>query len=62
MTLLLEAALFGGLCWNAYELHQIRKISRACYVELNTARWESGMRSIVAKEPQEGSATLRRKA
>lgn len=35
-------ALLGLLAYNAWQLGEIRKLHRACYVELTTARWEQG--------------------
>jgi hypothetical protein len=54
-------ALFLVLCYNAYNLNEIRKISRACFVELNTARWENGV-SVRAKDQGESLTPLRRQA
>ncbi len=62
MTIVEFAALFVVLCFNAYNLNEIRKISRACYVELNTTRWETGMRSAATQNQQEGFSPLRRQA
>jgi hypothetical protein len=70
MTLAFQTALFvmlslllGVICLNAYNLNEIRKISKACYAELNTARWERGKRLVVvAQQEQESSAPLRRQA
>jgi hypothetical protein len=62
MTLNLEFwALFSVLCYNAYCLNEIRKISKACYVELNTTRWENG-RSVRAKDQAESLTPIRRQA
>jgi hypothetical protein len=62
MTLTVEFwALFAVLCYNGWNLNEIRKIVRACYVELNTARWENG-RSVRSKDHGEGLAALRGQA
>lgn len=47
------------LLHNGWQLNEIRKISRACYVELNTTRWENG-KSVRAKDESEGLAAIRR--
>jgi hypothetical protein len=63
MALVLESALLGVLCVNCYNLNEIRKISQACYAELNSTRWENGRRlSVVAKQQQEGLTPLRGQA
>jgi hypothetical protein len=63
MALVLDSALLGVLCFNAYNLNEIRKISQACYAELNATRWERGARlSVVAQEQHESPAPLRRQA
>jgi hypothetical protein len=54
-------ALFCVLCYNAYNLNEIRKISAACFVELNTARWENGA-SLRAKDQGKSFPPLRRQA
>jgi hypothetical protein len=54
-------ALFVVLCYNAYSLNEIRKILRACFVELNTARWESGV-LLRAKDQGQSLPPLRRQA
>jgi hypothetical protein len=62
MTLVLESALLGVLCVNCYNLNEIRKISQACYAELNSARWENGARLSVAQQQKKGVAPLRGQA
>jgi hypothetical protein len=63
MTLNLELwAIFGVLCYNAYCLNEIRKISNACYVELNTTRWENGRSVRIAKDQVESLSPVRRQA
>lgn len=52
-------ALFLVLCYCAWQLNEIRRISRACYVELSTARWEKG-RSVRAKDQLQGLSTVGR--
>lgn len=37
-----EVLFIGALLFNGWQLNEIRKISRACYVELTTGRWEAG--------------------
>lgn len=37
-----EFLLILALLHNGWQLNQIRKVSKACYMELNTARWEAG--------------------
>lgn len=54
-----EWGIFLALIYNAWQLNEIRKISRACYIELNTARWENG-RSVRAKDQREGLASVGR--
>jgi hypothetical protein len=54
-------ALFLVLCYNAYNLNEIRKISRACFIELNTTRWENGA-SVRAKDQGKSLSPLRRQA
>lgn len=45
-------ALFLALVYNGWQLSEIRKISKACYVELVTARWENGC-SVRIKDERE---------
>lgn len=52
-------AIVALLAYNGWQLNEIRKISRACYVELNTTRWENG-KSVRAKDQGEGLTALRR--
>lgn len=46
-------ALAAFLAYNGWQLNEIRKVSRACYVELNTTRWENGKRSGLVAENQD---------
>jgi hypothetical protein len=63
MNLVLEGALLGVLCFNAYNLNEIRKISRACYAELNSSRWERGARlAVISQEQQDSPTPIRRQA
>lgn len=43
MVRIVEILIFLALVYNGWQLNQIRKISRACYIELNTTRWENGL-------------------
>jgi hypothetical protein len=62
-TLGVLCGILGVLCFNARRLNEIRNISRACYAELNSSRWERGARlAVVTQEQQESPAALRRQA
>jgi hypothetical protein len=51
------AALSLALLYNGWQLNEIRRISWACYVELSTARWETGKLARSEKQ-QQGAATV----
>jgi hypothetical protein len=51
--------LFVALAWNGWQLNEIRKLTRASYVELATARWENG-RSVRAKDQRERPSSVGR--
>jgi hypothetical protein len=50
-------ALLLTLVYNAWQLNEIRKISRACYVELTMTRWETG-RSGRSQQSTQSSPAL----
>ena len=52
-------ALLLVLVYCAWQLTQIRRLARGCYVELSTARWEAG-RSGRAKDNLQSLPPVRR--
>lgn len=56
-----EYLLLIALVANAWQLNEIRKISRACYIELTMTRWENG-RLVRAKNQGEGLSSVGRQA
>lgn len=47
--------------YNAWQLAQLRRLARGCYVELSTARWERG-KLLRAEEQLQGLAPFRGQA
>lgn len=54
-------ALFLALVYNGWQLNEIRRISKACYLELSLGRWESGKLGR-AEQQLQGATPLRRQA
>ena len=54
-----ELMLFLALVYVGWQLNEIRKISRACYVEISMARWENG-RLVRAQDKSQRLSSLRR--
>jgi hypothetical protein len=50
------AALALALLYNGWQLNEIRRISRACYVELSMSRWEIGKSGRTEQRAQGASA------